>query len=79
MHLACPPGEATQEGQWSGVHPVGADVKGDSELGTDGASPPLLWVVGPPGTRDGETRRPGGSFPAEPRPGQAQLIPELAE
>lgn len=78
MHLACPPGEATQ-GQWSGVHPIGADVEGNSELGTDGASAPLLWVAGPPGTWDGETRKPGSSFPAELRPGQAQLVPELAE
>lgn len=79
MHVACPPGEATQEGQWSGVHPVGADVEGNSKLGTDGASAPLLWVAGPPGTWDGETRKPGSSFPAELRPGQAQLVPELAE
>lgn len=45
--------------------PVGADVEGDSELGTDGAPVPLLWAAGPPGTRDGKTHKPGGSFLAE--------------
>lgn len=45
--------------------PVGADVEGDSKLGTDGAPVPLLWAAGPPGTRDGKTHKPGGSFLAE--------------
>lgn len=65
VHLACPPGEATQEGQWSGGPPVRADVEGDCKLGTDGAPVPLLWVAGPPGTRDGENHKPTGSFLAE--------------
>ena len=65
VHLACPPGEATQEGQWSGGPPVRADVEGDCKLGTDGAPVPLLWAAGPPGTRDGENHKPRGSFLAE--------------